>query len=126
MPKIKQKTLSDKENLQSLINYPNLTEREQETIQDWLLTKIDESQISRNALDYFWFLNNKQIDRFNSTVNDSFSIAEYLEEYINWENWDENLDKLISDIEGAWEQEIALNLCYELTENIEQIQREIA
>lgn len=110
--------------LERLNNYKNLEEEEAEEVVNWLLEKhINERHICENALDYFWFLNNNDIDRFNSTVNDNIfdDIKEYLDYKVDWKKWDGDLEVLIDKIKRFCEESMAISLKFELKESIKQV-----
>lgn len=125
----KLKKLSEKELVANLKNWNNLTEAEKDLIINQLENNyLDERKICENALNYFWFLNENHINRFNSTVNDSISIQDYLDECAyneELENWEGDLEELIKEFEEYYEREIALNLCYELEQSIEEIKNSL-
>lgn len=120
--------LSEEKKIKVIKQFNSLSKDSQGEIESWLYENyVDEGDICRNALDYFWFLNSDWVDRFNSTVNDNISddFNEWLEDY-DWENWNESLETFKKEFAEFVEQRVAFNLCYELKESIEGVENQVS
>lgn len=118
---IKERQEKVNQGIKKLNKFANLIIKEKEIDKDdlinWFYEKyIDNREICVSALNYFWFLDDSHIGRFNSTVNDDIygDTEEYLQYQVDWDDWDEDIEKLAKQVREYCERTVALNLSYDL------------
>ena len=115
-------------NIERLKIFTELDKDEKSEIVEWLIDDcVDKKEIKKSALGYFWFVDENDIQRFNSTMNDNIfnDTTDYLNYSVDWEKWNKEFDfwKLIDNIKSYVEFSMVENLKEEIKEAINDIDK---
>jgi hypothetical protein len=112
------------ENINLLNKWKGLDEGSKFNVIEWILEQyLDETEIKKNAINYFWFLDKEWVWRFDTTINSDLNseAKNFLDYGFDWEGWnDESLGVLSKRLEKHLENWLAKGLQAELKSSIEE------